>query len=185
MVHAGGPPGGGPPDGVSADRAGLAGFDEALRVPLWWHAGVCAAAVLFGLELAQAFGTGGLGFVPFVLVLGALFELVVWRIGGFRVRVTNGWIIAGGGGASAPPLFSVPLDALGEPVVIQPGSPQRAQLLRRPDLRARPALRPWISGLVLLPVTDSRAPGTDGATYLLVSTRRPDALAAAVVAGSP
>ncbi|WP_127793602.1 DUF3093 domain-containing protein [Agromyces sp. LHK192] len=64
----------------------------------------------------------------------------------------------------------------GSPVAVADAEATRAELGLRLDARAFLVIRGWIKSLVRIPITDA----ADPTPYWLVSTRRPDELAAAI-----
>ncbi len=139
--------------------------DERLRVPLrWWVQGVLLVATLWlALVVATppvvAFGTTGLalaGLVAFFL-----------RYGGAPVQVGDGWFRAGRARIELRHLSSAAaLDA------------ESTRLLagRDADARAYLLLRPYLPRAVRVDLADP----DDPTPYWLVSTRRPEALAASL-----
>lgn len=146
-----------PPGGVD--------YDERLTVPLWaWPSGL-----LLGLVLAAPIhgGAGGARAVVPYVVAALLVVAVLLRASRGRVRLAGGVLHVPGARA--------PLDVLGAVRVLDG---ERARRLRGPaaDVRAHVAARPWLRGTVQVRVEDP----ADDTPYWLVSTARPDALAAAI-----
>lgn len=138
--------------------------DERLTAPRsWW-----AIAVLTGL--ACALMTLPLGTLPLLagLVGGtALAGMLVSSYGSARVRVVNGALAAGEA--------RIPVTALGEPVVLD-AEEARAWRTYKADTRAFMLLRSYVPTAVRVAVTDP----ADPTPYVYVSTREPEALAAAI-----
>ena len=143
------------------------GYDERLRVPLrWW-----ALATMFVASVLVAF----LVATPVWVALAATGVLVVALAtlfvgyGSARVTVADGTLRAG--------RARIPVSALGD---VQTLDAESARLLagRHADARAYLLIRPYVRRAVRVDVTDP----SDPAPYWLVATRRPDRLAAALVA---
>ncbi len=143
------------------------GYDERLGVPLrWW-----ALATMFVASLLVAF----LVATPLWVALAGTGVLVVALVavfvgyGSARVSVAEGMLRAG--------RARIPVTALGE---VQTLDTESARLLagRHADARAYLLIRPYVRRAVRVEVTDP----ADPAPYWLVATRRPDRLAAAIVA---
>ncbi|MEU7064288.1 DUF3093 domain-containing protein [Streptomyces sp. NPDC053429] len=138
--------------------------DERLTAPRsWW-----AIAVLTGLACALMLLP--LGTLPLLagLVGGtALAGMLVSSYGSARVRVVNGALAAGEA--------RIPVAALGEPEVLD-AEEARAWRTYKADPRAFMLLRSYVPTAVRVEVTD---PG-DPTPYVYVSTREPEALAAAI-----
>ncbi|MFF1558732.1 DUF3093 domain-containing protein [Streptomyces sp. NPDC058279] len=138
--------------------------DERLTAPRsWW-----AIAVLTGLACALVMLP--LGTLPLLagLVGGtALTGMLVSSYGSARVRVVNGALAAGEA--------RIPVTALGEPVVLD-AEEARAWRTYKADTRAFMLLRSYVPTAVRVEVTDP----ADPTPYVYVSTREPEALAAAI-----
>ena len=113
-------------------------------------------------------------FVPVDVRLAALVAVVVLVVGTVvlaglapRVEVRDGVLRAGGA--------HIPVDLLGAAVALD-ADETRAELGPRLDARAHVCLRGWIHSAVRVEVRDPQDP----TPYWVVSTRRPDALAAAL-----
>lgn len=139
-------------------------FDERLTAPRsWW-----GIAVLTGLACALMLLP--LGTLPLLagLVGGtALAGLLVSSYGSARVRVVNGALAVGDA--------RIPVAALGEPEVLDPEE-TRAWRTHKADTRAFMLLRGYVPTAVRVEVTDP----ADPTPYVYVSTREPEALAAAI-----
>ncbi|WP_330261631.1 DUF3093 domain-containing protein [Streptomyces sp. NBC_00539] len=138
--------------------------DERLTAPRsWW-----AIAVLTGLACALMLLP--LGTLPLLagLVGGtALTGMLVSSYGSARVRVVNGALAAGEA--------RIPVAALGEPEVLD-AEEARAWRTYKADTRAFMLLRSYVPTAVRVEVTDP----ADPTPYVYLSTREPEALAAAI-----
>ncbi|MFF4497760.1 DUF3093 domain-containing protein [Streptomyces sp. NPDC001546] len=138
--------------------------DERLSAPrTWW--GIAALTAVAGALITLPLGTLPLlaGFVGG----GALAGMMVSSIGSARVRVVGGTLAAGDA--------RIPVSALGEPEVLE-GEEARAWRTYKADVRAFMLMRSYIPTAVRIEVTDP----ADPTPYVYVSTRAPQALAAAV-----
>ncbi|GHB71147.1 membrane protein [Streptomyces cirratus] len=138
--------------------------DERLTAPRsWW-----AIAVLTGTACALMLLP--LGTLPLLagLVGGtALAGMLVSSYGSARVRVVNGALAAG--------QARIPVAALGEPEVLD-AEEALAWRTYKADTRAFMLLRSYVATAVRVEVTDP----ADPTPYVYVSTREPEALAAAI-----
>ncbi|MFC9293584.1 DUF3093 domain-containing protein [Streptomyces sp. NPDC057011] len=138
--------------------------DERLTAPRsWW-----GIAVLIGLACALTLLP--LGTLPLLagLVGGtALAGMLVSSYGSARVRVVNGALAAGDA--------RIPVTALGEPEVLD-AEESRAWRTYKADTRAFMLMRSYVPTAVRIEITDA----SDPTPYVYVSTREPEALAAAV-----
>lgn len=141
-------------------------YEERLTAPRsWW-----LISFLVGLALA-------LVFLPFgtLPMLGALVggtavsAVVASAYGSLRIRVVNGFLIAGEA--------KIPVSALGEAEVLD-AEEARAWRTYKADTRAFLLLRAYIPGALKVPVTDP----ADPTPYLYLSTREPERLAEALKA---
>lgn len=153
----------GPPAAPAAAAPGRAGFRERLWPgPLGWGGVVTFAAVL------------GAVFVP-VDTLLAIVVAVLALLGGVagavlttpRVEVERGTLRAG--------TARIPVRLLADPRVLDAAA-LRTELGPALDARAYACLRAWIRTAVRVEVRDPQDP----TPYWIVSTRRPDALVAAL-----
>ena len=153
-------PGGTP---LPSSRATAPTYAERLWLgPLGW-----VLLVVFAAMIAVAF-------VPVDPIVAALIGIVV-LVGGAvvltglapRIEVRDGVLRAGGA--------HIPVDLLGAAVALDADA-TRAELGPRLDARAHVCLRGWIHTAVRVEVHDPQDP----TPYWVVSTRRPEALAAAV-----
>lgn len=154
--------------GVSSETSVL--YDERLNVPLrWWVQATMFLATVwlaFIVALPPALAWGATG-----VLTGAVVALFL-GYGAARVRV-------GGGVFQAGPA-RIPVAMLADPVALDA---EATRLLAGRDANAHAylLLRPYLKRAVRVEVTDP----ADPVPYWLVSTRRPEELAAAlVVAGS-
>lgn len=147
-------------------RALAVDFRERLHVPVrWW---LLTAAFLATLWLAFAVS------IPYPLVLWAATAAMVLAAGGLlfgygaaQVAVRDGELRAG--------RARIPVDLLAEPTVLDHEA-TRLQTGRDADARAYLLLRPYVRGSLRVTVCDP----ADPTPYWLVSTRRPERLAAAL-----
>ncbi|MFJ9647491.1 DUF3093 domain-containing protein [Streptomyces sp. NPDC101206] len=138
--------------------------DERLTAPrAWW--GIAALTGLAGALMLLPLGTLPLlaGLIGGVALAG----LLVSSYGSARVRVVNGALAAGDA--------RIPVSALGEPEVLD-AEEARAWRTYKADTRAFMLMRSYVPTAVRIPVTDP----ADPTPYVYLSTREPEALAAAV-----
>ncbi|MFF5703958.1 DUF3093 domain-containing protein [Streptomyces sp. NPDC012794] len=138
--------------------------DERLSAPRsWW-----AIAALTGLACAlMLLPLGALPSLAGLVGGGAAAGMLVSSYGSARVRVVNGALAAGDA--------RIPVTALGEPEVLE-GEEARAWRTYKADTRAFMLLRGYVPTAVRIEVTDP----ADPTPYVYLSTREPQALAAAV-----
>ena len=143
-------------------------FRERLYVP-WYHwvlplvaAGLLAAEVHMGYPGVRAW-------LPYVILL-PLTALLIWRFGNARVEVRDGELWAGEA--------HLPLRWVGE-VRVVPLAAKRKALGPGFDPAAFALHRGWIGPMVWVEVTDPHDP----TPYWMISTRSPERLSAALVAG--
>ena len=151
----------------SAAAVAATRHNERLAVP-WW---VWPAALGFGAMLsAEVFlGAGGaLTWVPYAIVLPAIAG-GLWRLGRLRVAV--------GGGELRVDDARLPVRHVAGVTVL---GPAEKRLLLGPAAQqyAFVVQRPWIPGAVQVHLDDP----ADPTPYWVVSSRRPDKLAAALLA---
>jgi hypothetical protein len=140
-------------------------YDERLGVPLrWWAQGVMLLATFW-----LAFVVAIPGVVPWLLtaVLGVILVLGLTSYGSTRLAVADGEFRA----ARA----HIALEHLG-PAEILDAEGTRLALGPAADARAFLVTRPYLKQAVRVPLDDP----ADPTPYWLVSTRRPEALAAAL-----
>lgn len=149
----------------SADAAPAVHYRERLRVPLWWHPLGIAVAVLLGAELAPAllrYPAAALGAVVGCVVL---VEVSLWRVGWGLVEIADGRLRAGE--------LRLPVSAVSAVAVLEPAAPRRPEAAGCYRFQ-----RGWIGATLRVEVRDD--PGEP--PVWLISTRRPAALLAALVA---
>lgn len=145
-------------------------YDERLHVPwLWW---LVPALWLATLWIAFAFAAGAALAWAVTVVLGGAFFGAVAAYGSARVQVDGTHLRAGGS--------ALALDHVGSVAVLDP---EQARRLRGQDADARAhlLLRTYARGAVAVEVARDKA----GCPYWYVSTRRPERLAAALLAARP
>ncbi|MFI8105188.1 DUF3093 domain-containing protein [Streptomyces sp. NPDC086023] len=138
--------------------------DERLTAPRSWWAITALVGVSGALIMLP------LGLLPMVagLVGGtALAGVLVSSYGSARVRVVGGSLAAGEA--------RIPVAALGEPEVLD-AAEARAWRTHQADPRAFMLMRSYVPTALRVPVTDP----ADPTPYVYVSTREPEALAAAL-----
>lgn len=144
-------------------------YDERLHVPLrWWVQGTMLVASAW---LAAAVAMPALGALAVAAVGGCLTTVFLLGYGGARVQVADGRLRAGR--AEIPTTLlgaATPLDRAGT----------RRQAGVDADARAYLVLRPYVKCSVRVDLDDP----ADPTPYWLLSTRHPQALAAAL-AGTP
>lgn len=143
---------------------------ERLRVPVWWWPPALALGALMAAEIHS--GSPGLrSWLPYAIVLPAI-AVFLWWLGRVGVRVGDGelWV-----DDAHLPLSYV---CAAEPIT---GEAKRVAL--GPDLSplAFVVLRPWVPAVVKVTLADP----ADPTPYWMVSSRRPTALAEAILAASP
>lgn len=145
------------------------GYRERLVAPLrWWvQATMLLASLLLAFIVATppwlAFTATGLAAV---LTYGVL---VVW--GRVKVEVAQGRLLAG--------RAQIPLSLLGEPEALDAAGTRRVHGVDA-DARAYLLTRPYLKRSVKVPVNDP----ADPTPYWLLSSRHPQRLAEAIVAGA-
>ena len=142
-------------------------YDEKLRVPLrWWVQATMFLASIwlaFVVALPAALAWGA------TAVLGAGVVALFLGYGAARVRVEHGVLHAG--------RAQIPAHLLAAPTALDAETTHRVAG-RDANAHAYLLLRPYLKRAVRVTVSDP----ADPAPYWLVSTRRPDELAAALVA---
>lgn len=137
-------------------------WDERLRVPWWWWLAVLACAALLAAELYGGYG-GWRAWVPYVVV-GGLAAIGLAALCLVRVRVEGGELWVRDAHLPLRVVSAVtPLDAA-----------RTRQLLAEPS--AFVVTRPWVPCSVRVDLDDP----DDDTPYWLVSTRRPNELAATI-----
>ncbi|WP_189888460.1 DUF3093 domain-containing protein [Streptomyces xantholiticus] len=141
-------------------------YAERLTVPRSWWAVTALVAVSGGLVMLP------LGVLPMlggVIGAGALSSALVSSYGSARIRVVAGSLVAGDA--------RIPVSALGEAEVLD-AEQARAWRFHKADPRAFMLLRSYVPTAVRIEVSDP----DDPTPYLYLSTRDPEALAAALTA---
>lgn len=140
------------------------GYWERLSTPWWAYLVVIAIAVLVGLESSfLAITLWGQALVVLAFVVAGY--VIVWRYGSRVVEVRDGYVRAGG--------WRLPISQV-RGVAVLDADKMRAELRRRDEDVYR-CTRSWVHTSVMLEVDDP-----DDLPYWLVSTRHPNALAAAL-----
>jgi hypothetical protein len=140
-------------------------YDERLSVPWWWWPAAAGLVALLGAEIYA--GLGWLAAVITYVALGGAVALALVRIGRHRVRVNDG--------ALTTARRTLALSDVSQVRVLD-GDARRVRMGPSADIQAVLVTRPWINTAVEL----TRRDGSGDAPYWLVSTRRPEALAAVV-----
>ncbi|MER7049645.1 MULTISPECIES: DUF3093 domain-containing protein [Streptomyces] len=141
-------------------------YDERLTAPRAWWAITALAAASGGLV---TFPLGTLPALGGVVVAGVLAVALVSSYGSARIRVVAGSLVAGDA--------RIPLTALGKPEVLD-AEEARAWRSYKADPRAFMLLRSYVPTAVRIEITDP----ADPTPYVYLSTRDPEALAAALAA---
>ncbi|MFI9002858.1 DUF3093 domain-containing protein [Streptomyces sp. NPDC053541] len=141
-------------------------FDERLTAPRsWWVIafllGLSGALIMFPLGVLPALGG--------LLVAGALAAVGVSSYGSARIRVVAGSLVAGDA--------RIPVSALGTAEVLD-ADEARAWRTHKADPRAYMLMRSYVATAVRIEVTDPEDP----TPYVYLSSREPEALAAALEA---
>lgn len=148
-----------PPAPAAAPR-----YEERLTAPaLWWV--ICGLLGLTGG--LTVFPVGLLPTIVAVITVTLLSGALVSSYGSARIRVVAGALVAGDA--------RIPLTALGEPEVLDPEE-ARAWRSYKADPRAFMLLRSYVPTALKVEVTDP----ADPTPYVYLSTRDPEALAAAL-----
>jgi DUF3093 family protein len=142
------------------------GYDERLRVPVWWWGVGAGIAAILAVEvhLADRDLPPWIGVVPALIVVG----LFLAALGRIRIRVSGGRLYVSD--ATLPLRYVseiAPLDAAGKRRLLGPEGDPAAFVVQRA----------WAPGAVYLRLDDP----DDRTPYWLVSTRHPEQLARAVL----
>jgi hypothetical protein len=141
--------------------------NERLAVPWWlWAAGL-ALAGMFAAELHLG-ASGPRGWLPYAVLL-PLAAAGLWLLGRLRVAVTDGELLVDD--ARLPVRYVAGVTVLGP-------AEKRLLLGQAAHPYAFVVQRPWVPGAVQVHLDDP----ADPTPYWVVSSRRPAALAAAVLA---
>ncbi|MFF8292867.1 DUF3093 domain-containing protein [Streptomyces sp. NPDC016309] len=154
------------PSAAASVPASAPQYDERLTAPRsWWL--LAALVGVSGALMTMPLGTlptlGGL------IVGGALAAMAVSSYGSARIRVVAGSLVAGDA--------RIPVSALGEPEVLD-AEEARAWRTYKADTRAFMLMRGYVPAAVRVEVTDP----DDPTPYVYLSSRDPEALAAALTA---
>lgn len=144
-------------------------FDERLHAPVTWWLLVAALGVTVWWTLVAA-APWGMAVGAGVLAAG-LGGAGLWRWGSVRISVSDRELRAG--------RAAIPLHLCADATALEADA-TRAQRGPQADARAYLLLRPYVPTAVRVDLADPRDP----TPYWLLSTRRPEELAAAVRAGS-
>ncbi|MFE2941738.1 DUF3093 domain-containing protein [Streptomyces sp. NPDC059255] len=139
-------------------------YDERLTAPPAWWGIAALLAVAGGL---MTLPLGALPMLGGVIVAGALAAAGVSAYGSARIRVVADSLVAGDA--------RIPVSALGTAEVLDPEE-ARAWRLEKADPRAFMLLRSYVPTALRVEVTDP----DDPTPYVYLSTRTPQALAAAL-----
>jgi Protein of unknown function (DUF3093) len=154
---------------VPAGPTATASYTERLRCPWWLWLPVAGLAALFALEV----GLGAPGvrtWLPLLVALG-LVGGGVWWLGRIVITVTEAEFLADDARLPREVIADViPLDATQKRLLLGPAADPLAFVIQRP----------WIAGAVQIVLDDP----ADPTPYWVISSRRPDALAAALLARS-
>jgi hypothetical protein len=142
---------------------GHPGYRERLTVPWWWWLAAAAAVVVLGAEVGVSVAWG----IGATAVLGAVALVLLAGLSWSRVSVHEGELRAGSA--------RIPVRRLGRPQLVE-GEQLRRRLGPEADPTAFLLVRWWIHRAVEVAVLDPHA----DPPYWLISTRHPEALAAAL-----
>ncbi|MGW4703683.1 DUF3093 domain-containing protein [Streptomyces sp. NPDC004285] len=141
-------------------------FDERLTAPRSWWAIVGLLGLSGGLIM---FPLGTIPMLGGLLVAAVLAGVAVSSYGSARIRVVAGSLVAGDA--------RIPVTALGAAEVLD-AEEARAWRMHKADPRAFMLMRSYVPGAVRVVVTDP----ADPTPYVYLSSRDPEALAAALEA---
>lgn len=141
-------------------------YRERLRLPLWWALALLTVAGIAAAELHGG-ADGARALLPYAVLLPVALGVVV-ALSRRQVVVRDGVLHVPGARA--------PLSAFGPPEVLDAAA-LRLWLGPQADPCAWVATRPWLRTGVRLPVVDPQ----DDTPYWVVGTRRPVALAEALI----
>ncbi|WP_412539733.1 DUF3093 domain-containing protein [Longispora sp. K20-0274] len=142
-------------------------YQERLFLPWWlWLAALGLAGLLAG-ELHM--GAPGLrGWLPYAIILPLTIGGAAW-LGRLKVSVADGELLVDDA--------RLPVKFIGDVTPLDPAA-RRSVLGVHAHPLAFVVQRPWVPGAVMVTLTDP----ADPTPYWVVSTRRPEALAAAITA---
>lgn len=148
----------------SAPGAPAVRYEERLTAPPAWWSLILLAGISGGL-ITLPLGT--LPLLGGLIGAAALAAVLVSSYGSARIRVVAGSLVVGDA--------RIPLSALGEPEVLDPEQ-ARAWRSYKADPRAFMLLRSYVPTALRVEITDP----ADPTPYVYLSTRDPEALAAAL-----
>ncbi|MER7107470.1 DUF3093 domain-containing protein [Streptomyces sp. NPDC000229] len=154
------------PSAAASVPASAPQYDERLTAPRSWWLLAALLGVSGGLIMLPL---GTLPLLGGLILAGALASMAVSSYGSARIRVVAGSLVAGDA--------RIPVSALGEPEVLD-AEEARAWRTYKADTRAFMLMRGYIPAAVRVEVTDP----ADPTPYVYLSTRDPEALAAALSA---
>ncbi|GAA3053341.1 MULTISPECIES: DUF3093 domain-containing protein [Actinomycetes] len=137
--------------------------------PAWW---IWLAAVIIGASVSLIFFPISVGLGATAMVIGVgllLFALIITTP---RIEITEGWLSAGRARIERTHVGAV---------VAHRAQAAREQLGPGFDARAYQCIRGWIDPVVTIQITDPQ----DATPYWIVSTRRPEAVLAALGSEEP
>ncbi|MBY6541056.1 DUF3093 domain-containing protein [Rhodococcus sp. BP-349] len=161
--------------GVGNDAGGeTVLYSERLRVPVWYWVAAIGVAAILSAEVHMG-SPGVMAWLPYVVLVPFAIWVVTY-LGRMRVEVTeqNGERMLHAGKARLPA-------SVIDRVAVVPGTAKSAALGRQLDPSAFVQHRSWVKPMVLVVLDDENDP----TPYWLVSTRNPDAVAAALTPQPP
>lgn len=144
-------------------------YDERLTVPVWYWVAAIGVASILSAEIHMG-SPGVMAWLPYVILV-PFAAWVVSRLGRVRVSVTD----EGGERVLHAGRAHLPVSAVAR-VAVVPKTAKSAALGRQLDPAAFVQHRSWVGPMVLIVLDDP----DDPTPYWLVSTRRPDEVAAAL-----
>ncbi len=142
-------------------------FSERLHVPWWWWLAAAVVVGVFGYEIQLSLRQASWSFVAY-LILAPLGAWMLWSMGRAQIRVSSD-------GEVFAHKAHLPISVITRAATI-PATAKSAALGRQLDPAAFMMHRAWVKTMVLLVLDDP----DDPTPYWLVSTRRPEALIAAL-----
>lgn len=150
-------------------------YTEKLWVPLWWWPAGLAIAVLLAAEVHM--GAPGLrAWLPYLLLL----PFPIWALYWLSRMIVQVERDEAGNGELRVGRAHLPLGVIGTAAVV-PGTAKSAALGRQLDPLAFVQHRTWVKQMVLIVLEDP----DDPTPYWLISTKRPEALVAALARPTP